>query len=363
MQNFFGLDKGGNEGTVTVPDWNYLRSGLQANLETVTSYYRIFAGKVDGSHFLIKLIYGVGVTRSLPLDRFYANAVARTQGVAMANKMTCSVNNGNIFDGVFYGTGTSEVIIGHDEAFDYEDAAVNWQNLQPIKVLKHPKSDLALNIPDGSVTSSEKGTAVIAINIPMLALQYRQWKYIEDLRAERAADSPKGITHFIYNYPLTNMMSSHLDVCIFNRVYNLLNGIPFGESRKKHPFFMTDFSKRLNDVQMRQLDILRGSLKKFNTLMRTIPLVSVPTMAELAILPEVAMTRQVIWALTLSRLSMLSFLFKVTKLRPREINSSEVNHVLWNLALYKTEKALQRILPDDAFTDAKYDLNVLLESS
>ena len=363
MQNFFGLEKGGNEGTPIIPDWNYLRSGLQGNLETVTSYYRLYAGKVDGSHFLIKLIYGVGVTRSLPLDRFYANATAKTQGIAMANKMTCSVNNGNIFDGVFYGKGVKEIIIGHDDAFDYEDAAANWQDLQPIKVLKHPKSDLALNIPDGTTTSNEKGTAVIAINIPMLALQYREWKYIEDMRAERAGDSPKGITHFIFNYPLTNMMSSHLDVCIFNRIYNLLNGIPFGESRVKHPFYMTDFTKRLNDIQMRQLDILRGSMKKFNTLLRSIPLVSVPTLADLAALPEVAPTRQVIWALTLSRLSMLSFLFKVTKLRPREINSSEVNHILWNLSLYKTEKALQRILPDDAFTDAKYDLNVLLESS
>lgn len=363
MQSFFGFETGSNEGTALIPDWNYLRSGLQANLETVTSYYRTYAGKVDGSHFLIKLIYGVGVTRSLSIDRFYATAVAKTQGIASANKMTCSVSNGEVFDGVFYGKGVHEIIIGHDDAFDYDDAAEKWQSLQPIKVLKHPKSDLALNIPDGTETSREKGTAVIAINIPMLALQYRQWKYIEDMRAEKAGDSPKGITHFIYNYPLTNMLNSHLDVCIFNRIYNLLNGIPFGESRVKHPFYMTDFTKRLNDIQMRQLDNLRGSTRRFNSLLKMIPLVSESTLADLAKLPEIAPTRQVVWAMTLARLTMLSFLFKVTKLRPREVNASEVNRIQWNLSLYKTEKVLQHILPGDAFTDAKYDLNVLLEKS
>ena len=363
MQKFFGLETVGNEGIVSVADWNYLRSGLQANLETVTSYYRAYAGRVDGSHFLIKLIFGVGVSKSLPIDRFYAYCVAKTQGIAMANKMTCSVNNGDIFDGVFYGQGVTEIIIGHEDSFDYDEAALNWENIQPIKVLKHPKSDLGLNIPDGTVTSNEVGTAVIAINIPMLALQYRQWAYAEDMRAKAAGDNPRPITHFIFNYALTNMMKSHLDVCIFNRIYNLLNGIPFGESRKRHPFYLTDFSKRLNGVQMRQLDILRGSMKKFNTLLRTIPLVTEPTLADLAVLPDIMPTRQVVWALTLARLSMLSFLFKVTTLRPREINSSEVNHILWNLSLYKTEKALQRLLPADAFTDAKIDLNVLMESS
>lgn len=366
MQNFFGLEQAGNEGIVVVPDWNYLRSGLQASLNTVTSYYRAATGKVDGSHFLIKLIFGVGVARSLPLDRFYAHCVAKTQGVAMANKMSCSVNNGNIFDGVFYGRGNREIIIANSDDFDFEEAALpqNWPNLEPIKVLKHPKSDLAMNLLDGNTTSNETGTAVISINIPMLALQYRQWEYEEALRAEKSGDSPRGVAHFIYNYPLPNMLKTHLDVCIFNRAYNLLNGIPFGESKVKHPFYLTDFSKRLNDVQMRQLDILRESRnRKFFTLLRMIPMVSEESLADLAGLPDVAPTRQVIWALTLSRLSMLSFLFKVTKLRPREVNSSEVSRILWNLSLYKTEKALQRVLPADAFTDAKYDLNILLQSS
>ena len=364
MQNYFGLDKGGNEGISITPDWKYLRSGLLANLKTVMTYYRVYTGKVDASHFLIKLINTVGVSRSLPTDRFYANCMMKTIGIASANKMTTPANNGDIFDGVFYGKGTREIIIGHSEPFDYDEAALNWQDLEPIKVLKHPKSDLNLNLPTGEVTSNETGTAVIAINIPMLALQYKQWKYLEDLRALKAGDNPRGITHFLFNYPLVNMMPSHLDVCVFNRAYNLLNGIPFGESRVRHPFYMTDFSKRLNDVQLNQLDILRNSMnKRFDTLLQTMPVPVAGTLSELAELPDIAQTRQVIWALVLARLSMLSFLFKVTKLRPREINAAEVNRIHWKLSLYKTEKALQRILPGDAFNDAMIDYNVLLENT
>ena len=363
MQTFFGLDTAANEGTVTGSIWPYLKSGLKSNLDMVVSYYRRATGSVDGSHFLIKLIYSVGVSRSLPVDRFYANCVSRTMAVATANKMTCSVNNGQGFDGVFYGSGVSEVIVATDEDFDYDDAQINWKDLQPVTVLKHPKSDLNLNLPDGTKTSNEKGIAVIAINIPMLALQYRQWKYEEDALAIRTGNSPRGAVHYIYNYVLTGMLSSHLDCAVFNRAYNLLNGIPFGESKVKHPFYMTDFTKRLNDFQMGQLDLLRGSMKKFNSLLKMIPLVTENTLADFAKLPDVAPTRQVIWSLALSRLAILSFLFKVTKLRPRQINSAEVNHILWKLSLYKTERAIKSVLPDAAYVDAKYDLDVLLEEA
>lgn len=103
--------------------------------------------------------------------------------------------------------------------------------------------------------------------------------------------------------------------------------------------------------------------KRFDTLLQTMPVPVAGTLSELAELPDIAQTRQVIWALVLARLSMLSFLFKVTKLRPREINAAEVNRIHWKLSLYKTEKALQRILPGDAFNDAMIDYNVLLENT
>lgn len=363
MQKLFGFDKVVNEGVVTVPDWDYLRAGFLTSLATVTSFYRSHAGRVDGSHFLIKLIYGVGVPRALPLDRFYAMCQRVSLGVAMANKMTSSVSKGDLFKGVFYGKGVTEVLIGHDEDFDFEDAAKNWQQLRPIRVLSHPKSDLGLKIPDGTGDGLEEGVAVIAINIPMLALQYRQWSEIEWARAEEAGDSPAGITQFIYSYPLTNMLYSHLDVTLFNRLYNLLNGIPLASINAKHSFFLTDYTNKLNKVQKQQLDILSRSQRKFNGMLETIPMVSCSTLAELAHLPDIAPTRQVIWALALSRLEMLSFLFKASALEPRTRNGAEVNRIVRNFQLYRTDKALQSSLPYNLYFDAKRDIDTIVRQA
>ena len=362
MQKLFGFDKGADEGVVTVPDWNYLKAGFQASLKIVTAYYRTYPGRVDASHFLIKLIYGVGVARSLPLDRFYAMCSSKALGVAMANKMTSAISKGQLFDGQFYGKGVREVLIGHDDDFDFQDAAKNWQNLEPIKVLSHPKSDLGLNIPDGTGDGLEEGVAVIAINIPMLALQYRQWSEIETARAEAVGDSPRGITHFIYSYPLTNMLYSHLDVTLFNRLYNLLNNIPLAEINKRHSFFLTDYDNKLNVVQKKQLEILASGQRSFNGMLKTIPMVSVDTLADLAKLPDVALTRQVIWALCLARLEMLSFLFKVTVQNPRTRSSAEVNRIVRNFQLYRTDKALQSSLPYNLYFDARRDILQIAEA-
>jgi hypothetical protein len=360
MQKLFGFDKGADEGVVTVPDWNYLKAGFQASLDIVTAYYRTYSGRVDASHFLIKLIYGVGVPRALPLDRFYAMASAKALGVAMANRMTSPISKGQLFDGVFYGKGVREVLIGHDDDFDFQDAARNWQALQPIKVLSHPKSDLGLNIPDGTGDGLEEGVAVISINIPMLALQYRQWAAQEWQKAVDEGDSPKGITHFIYSYPLTNMLYSHLDVTIFNRLYNLLNNIPLASINKRHSFFLTDYDNKLNVVQKKQLDILRAGQRSFEGMLRTIPMVSVDNLSQLAALPDVAPTRQVIWALALARLEMLSFLFKVTEQSPRTRSSAEVNRIVRNFQLYRTDKALQSSLPYNLYFDARRDINAIV---
>ena len=357
MQKLFGLSRDTNQGVMSVPEWDYVRQELLRSLNTVTSFYHRFPSRIDGSHFLIKVLYGIGVNRDQPLDRYYGYVTAKAMNHAMALGMTSSISKGKLFDGIFYGGDTKEILIGHDEDFDFEKAAASWQELEPIRVLHHPKSDLNMNVPDGTTTSSEDGLAVIAINIPMLLIQYREFMKREQMIAEATGESPRGVQHFIFSYPLTNMLRSHLDVAIFNRLYNTLFDIPFGQSSKKHSFYITDSSNRLNIVQRKQVELLRKSTKRFDTIMRSIPMVSVPTMSELAELPDMVVTRQVVWGLAASRLQMLSFLFNATGDDPRIQNASEVNHVLRTFQIYRTDMALRSSLPYSLYFDARSDLD------
>lgn len=357
MHALFRINRELNQGLVSFPAWEWLRRGLSLNLKNVTNYYHRFPGRIDGSHFLIKLIYSMAVSKTMNLDHFYTVANVRALGVSQALRMTSSLNRGQIFDGVFYGNGVKEIIIAHDDGFDFVEAAKNWRDLQPIRVLHHPKSDLELNIPDGTTNSIEEGIAVIAINIPMLVLQYREYQRYEDSVALAKGESPRGVTHYIYSYALTNMMSSHLDIAIFNRLYNLESGIPLGESRKKHSFHVQDYSAKLDELQLNQLRALKRNPRKFDAMMKMIPLVSAGDLSNLSILPEMALTRQVVWALALARLQMLTFLFTASTDDARVRNGMEVNRIVRVFELFEMDYALQKVLPIDLYLDCKRQMD------
>lgn len=364
MQKLFGIERDTNPGVVSVPEWRYVHDGLKKNLQVVQDYYRKYASHVDGSHFLLKLIYSAGVQRATPIERFYDYQMSRFAGIAMSNKMTSSVSRGNLFEGVFYGKNVKEVIFAHDEDFDPFEAQANWESLAPIRVLSHPVTNLDLLVPDGNVRSTDEGVAVIAINVPMLLIQYREYRKREEARAGEIGENPKSDPMFVYNYPLANMMASHLDGVIFNRLYNRLMGIPNGTPIGRHSMFLSDYEPFLDRVQERQLENLKNSTYwHFDGLMKQIPLVGTENLSTYAHLPDVAVTHQAAWGLVLSRMQMLGFLFHATGQDPRINNGMEVNRVERTLQLYQTDKALKSSLPVDLYLDNKQILDTALKSS
>jgi hypothetical protein len=304
----------------------------------------------------------MNVSLNQPLDRFYSNMNTKALSVSQSLMMTSSISTGRVFDGYFYGEGTKEILIAHDEGFDFYKASQNWRELQPIRVLRHPKSDLALNIPDGNSYNIEEGIAVIAINLPMLALQYREYQIYEDSVALSRGESPRGLTHYIYSYALTNMMYSHLDVAIFNRLYNLLIGAPLGVSTKKHSFYIQDYESKLTDLQLLQLRMLERNPRKLDAMMRMIPLVTEANLSTMSRLPDMVPTRPVVWSLVLSRLQLLSFIYGANTDGARVRNGTEVNRITRMFQLFDIEEVLGRILPIDYFLDVSQQIKKITQA-
>lgn len=365
MQNLFHLVSSIGQGTLKFPEWLYVRDGLKRNLGMVIRFYRDNPMAVQSSHFLVRLLHSINVPQSQPLERYFSNVDAMALNMSMALKMSSSIFRGEIFDGVFYGKGNPEVIIAHEEMFDIFLAHRNWQNLQAVKVLRHARSDLGLNIPDGTNTGTEKGLCIISINIPMLAIQYRAFRENEaNLLEERGeTDNQKSIMQFIRMYVLPNMLFTHLDYTLFNRIDKLRKGHPLGESTKDHSFYLTDYSTRVNQVQR---DILRGLEnigKNFAGIMQSIPVVTKNTMEDAMLLPDMAPTRQVIWALVCARLPALVFLFTLLREGPGMRNQSDVNRVLRSMLMYKSDNLMRTMLPMDLFMEVQNDIDILTNKS
>ena len=358
MQAFFNYLSPINFGLTRYSDWNVLKAGLQRNLETTQNYYRSRVFTVKSNHFLCRILTSLNVPYSLELERFHGNVDNKALVFSMVMKMTSSIYKGQLFDGVFYGPNTKEVLITDNSHFNLFDANRNWKNVQAVKVVSHSRSDLDLLLPNGKNTSNENGIAVISINIPLLAVQYRA--FLIDQMKNKPLNGYLTTAHFVHMYVLPNMLPSHLDYCLFNRFNNLTLGSPMGESLIKHPFATVDYSFRVdkvykqirNDLMFRNLD--------YKHFLKTIPGVSQDDMELVLKMPENADTIQIVWADVLSRIDALDLVTRLGAEQSVNKNRGIINYFVRFFRMLSSDKTLLTYLPTDIFMDTKYKIDSIL---
>lgn len=309
MLNLFNEQSPTIRGNIVLPEFIYVKNGLYANLLKMVSYYRENPRSVDSSHFLVRLLQSITVPLSM-MDLRYVDLVSDlADDLSMSLQMTSPGYYGKAFkDGVFYGRGFTEVLISTSEFFDVEDAAANWEDLEPIRVLAHPKTDLNLDLPNGRSTGSEVGHAVLAINIPLLALQYKKFREREH---QLELEHQRTVMQFLCMYPLPNLLYSHLDIAIFNRLHTFFKGGETMVSMRRSPLFIHDHSTRLDIYLNKLLRILERRDLYFDAMLTSIPLVSSVSLRDVVRLPRIPLTRQVLWSLIMARIPYISFLLQL----------------------------------------------------
>lgn len=350
MYSLFQHDNKPEYGVVRLADWTYLRDGLQRNLDTVLHYYRNAPHSVMSDHLLVRILQSIGVPMSLPVDRYYSNVYSLAYTMTSAFQLTSPTGSGKIFNGTFYGKGNQEVIVVDDEWFLPEVAEKNWQNLVPVKVLRHPFSDIDLTIPDGKMRSREQGVAVMSLNITLLAIMYRAFA-IEETRKAKVdpAYVPLNIMQFIYMYVLPNMLASHLDYALFNRAVFLSRGLVPNKTQAKHPFPLIDYSKQVNAVLTRVLGLLKKSTYSFDMILATLPAVGHVNQKKALVVPDVVPTRQVLWSVILARLPALQFLISIAREGGRTRDQDEIDEIGETLAKLQRQKVFESTLPPELY--------------
>lgn len=360
MHTFFNFATAPPQGIIKFPEWSWVRDGLKRNLGTTISYYRQNPQAVRSEHFLVRLLQSIAVPQSQQLERYYSNVDSLALYLATALKMTSSLNVGKIWDGVFYGEGSREILIATNQDFDPHWAHKNWQNLPSVTVLRHFRSDLGLNLPNGVNTGSETGLAVIAINIPMLAVQYRAFR-LDEILNSRFSDSQRSVMQFVHMYVLPNMLPSQTDLTMFNRMDNLQKGAPIGQSNKGHPFYLPEtYDKRSLKIQRDILTNFERENSDFVTILRSIPAVTKESMDLVMRTPDVAPTRQVDWALTISRLPMLAFLVRVAPNGGKNRNQREINAIERSVRAYRAGNVMRSRLPPELYYDIQSEIDQVL---
>ena len=332
------------------PLWLYAKAGLKRNLNTVTTYYHSRKFATKGNHFLIRLLNTIGVDHGKDIERYYEIVSAKTNKLSISFKMTSSVYSGQLFDGVFYGPEVKEIFVADDNYISPYEIQKNWKNTQSVTVLDHPKSDLALLLPNGKSTSSESGTATILINIPALATQFREFAKEQQIKMSEGVN-PITMATFIHSYVLPNMLYSHLDVALFNRMNNLAIGKPMGETALTHPIVVLDYTKQVDEVYQDLFKRIQSTEIDFWTLLRSVPMCSDMNALELMRLPDMAATRQLAWAEFLTRLKCIEFLVTAAVNHGQKLNRPELNYFLKKVVAYTSDGTFRQIVDSDLYLD------------
>lgn len=355
MYNLFNLAGPANTPAVISGEWPTLKRNLRRNVGTVVSYYRKAPQGVPAQHYLVRLLHNLGIPMGLNATRYAEHADAVCYRLANMMQMFTPYQYGKTLNGEFYGKGVTEIIIGHDSIFNVEEAERNWENLTPIRVLHHPVNNLDMALPAGYNLSGSHGFAVIAIDIPKLAFQYRCWWLRDRLRAASSDANPMTTQQFVHMYVLPNMLFSQTDYVLFNRAHALATGYPLQPKLFRHPFMLPDYSKQVDGFLNKQIGYATKTDRNFRALLRFFPALYVDNFDKVLEVPEMPMTMQVEWAMWLARVYGADFLATLSKKGGMITNPQEYNAMRIMLRKLQSNNMFERVL-----TPSKADEVMLL---
>lgn len=357
-------------GVIKPPQLDYIKRTFQERLEILRQYYRERTFYLRNDHILVRLLVsGLGSLKPSYED-FVRTATETSDRWIRHFQLTGNVNYGKIWYGMFYGEGSSEIIIGDNQDFDIDDAVKNWKRLSPVRVLTHAISDFGMTIPNGKNNHFVDGLSVIYINIPMLMLQYR--RFIEDQRSLAALENQETVISprlFLYRYVLPGMMPSHMDHVVVNRLMNFYDGAPMTESYIKSPFFQAEVGNNensgiianCNTAQEVVLNKITESQCHYDQILANIFTITEEDALDLLIMPDIPPTRQVWWAMLLARLKHMKFMVKVAKQNGSYNNRMYSNRLQIELSRLLDSRVLEHMLSADYLESTILDIQETIE--
>lgn len=297
-------------GAFHFPELPYLKRSMQGLIKDVQSYYRRYPKRVDADNRLGNLLIHIPRRWDLDDHRYVRFVEDASQGVSRAMGFTSSSYRGRVHEnGIILGKKTDEVVITTLASFDVNNAKRDWINWAPYQYLYHTRADVTLPVLNN--TTPGKGHGVATLNIPMLALQYRYWlKRQHDIHG----DEKESVYRFIGGIVLPNVLTSYIDIAIFNRWSRQSRGIGTPKYPMAHPFYLTDFSQRIDALGAKVLETQAHRGGDIEQAVYTTPMIVHERLWDVMALPKDPVSRANEWAFQLARLPYVSYVVRTTAL-------------------------------------------------
>ncbi len=310
------IDRSPTQGTVTPSDLNYLRRLYIFNKDAIHNYYKDRNFAVKNTHLLSRLLEHFPFYGSYDDYRYIDFSLGKLTYLAKHFKLTSSIEKGVIHHGVFYGDTNEEIIIASYENFDVQKALKEWKDIKSVYTLQHHRDDMNILLPLGKPNCGKEGLCTMMVNIPLLALQYRQFvkkHYVTDSLNGDENQIRLSKNHFVIKYVLSNMMDDAIDHMLLNKVMNKFYGIEETEPKVHHRFKIYEPITQVNRYVNQTLDVLTSKHLDYIMALKNIKLIFNEDASQLLALPDISLTNQVKWAIISCRIDYMIFLYDVCK--------------------------------------------------
>ena len=348
-----------DKGLIRPGGFDLVQRLCQSEIDKAISFYQTRVHSVKSNHLLCRLLITSSPEFDQDNERFAQYAQTKAPYLSKHFGMTSSIGSGKTKESIFYGDDIDEILLYTESYFDPFTILNDWKNIQAIKVINHPFSCLIPKLFNGKKKESGSGISVVGIDIALLLMQYRGW-LIEQKQRQEETGSVLSEGHFVSMYVLPQMLRTHTEIAIFNRLTNLNDGAPMTEMLIKNSFVVLDYHSKLDKALKDVLRFIKDKSALYSYSLKTIPCAFEENMQKALLLPDVAPTVQVWWALIIARASTLaaimriggrkgiisnsSILIKAKEEISRLLDSDQLKNNLAGRTLYDQEDLLREIL-------------------
>lgn len=308
------IEKTPTTGITSPSDLNYLRRQYQFNYDAIVDYYESRNFSVKNTNILSRLVELFPYYTNFDSYRYVEYISDRLMHLAQHFRFTSSISKGLAHPGYFFGQGSEEIIIAVENPFDANAFAKNWKNEKAVSVLRHQRNDLSLLLPLGKEDGSKVGLSSIVVDVPKLAIQYREF-----IREQNRHIETGGIVltknHFVMKYVLPKLMDDCIDHSFLNMIMDSFYGNEVVTPDFKHRFKLFHPETQVKRYVEQTLKVITGKNVDYVNILRNIKLMTREDASVLLAIPDMSFTTQVKWGVFLSRIDHLIFLYDLEKSR------------------------------------------------
>lgn len=268
---------------------------LMNNCFNVRQYYRTYGSVINANNPIHRLLSAIPIIDG-DVYTVYRRVEEMLPDIIRTSGMVGDAYPGKVQSTGFYG----QMCVFMSMELNLYPGSIN-EYTPTVQALHHPLESLMCTTEPITDTVTDI-FAVVGVDIAALVLQYHLWYRVNMSKPKLLQET---ISQFIGKYVVPNMLESHLDIAMRNRLPRLMSGEPADKEQYRSPIHTVSVDEYIDDAFYSILDKLKRKRLTIATVSSKVPLLFTDSYSQ-AIPRSIPDSTQGYWATTMVQMGWVS---------------------------------------------------------